>query len=148
MISSLHVATGGALGAATNSRLAALVLGPLLHLAGDLIPHDDIRSRRYEIWTGVGAAALLGVVRGFTHPTTLGGIAAAAPDLEHVVRLPRPGGRKLFPTHRSGHWGRSRRLPTWLQLLAAGAILGAVVSARRASPPEPAGDEPAAAAER
>jgi len=54
-------------------------------------------------------------------------VAASAPDLEHVLHLPRPGGRKLFPSHRFG-WHRAGGLPAWAQVLAAGAILGAVLA--------------------
>jgi len=53
LIVSLHVATGAAAGALTRSRLAAAVLGPVLHAAGDAIPHHDIPSRRFEIASGV-----------------------------------------------------------------------------------------------
>src|SRR5688572_31536019 len=59
MIVSLHVATGAALGAATGSRLAALALGPPLHLASDRVPHQDIASRRFEIGSGGFGLALL-----------------------------------------------------------------------------------------
>jgi hypothetical protein len=40
----------------------------------------------------------------------------------------RPGGRKLFHGRRG--WHRSERFPTDLQLLLAGAILGALVAPR------------------
>ena len=53
MIVLLHVATGAAVGAATNSRIAALSLGPVLHLAGDRVPHRDLHSTRLEIGSGV-----------------------------------------------------------------------------------------------
>ena len=59
MIVSLHVATGAAAGAATGSRLAAVMLGPILHLAGDRLPHQDIGSRRFEIGSGLAALVLL-----------------------------------------------------------------------------------------
>src|SRR5687767_13936075 len=39
VIVALHVATGAAAGAASGSRLAALLLGPVLHLAGYRLPH-------------------------------------------------------------------------------------------------------------
>ena len=58
MIVSLHVATGAAAGAATGSRLAAVMLGPILHLAGDRLPHQDIGSRRFEISSGLAALVL------------------------------------------------------------------------------------------
>ena len=129
MIVALHVATGAAVGAASGSRLAALVLGPILHLAGDRLPHQDIRSRRFEIISGLGGIVLLAARRGALDPATLGATASAAPDLEHVLPFLRPGGRKLF--HDRLGWHRSGRLPAALQLLLAGAILGALIAPRR-----------------
>ena len=124
MIASLHVATGAAAGALAGTPRRALALGPLLHLAADLVPHQDIRSHRFETATAALALLALAVLRGPFDPATLGGAAAAAPDVEHVVRLPRPGGRKLFPTHRGAGRHTPLGLPTWVQLLAAGALLG------------------------
>ncbi|MDX6509887.1 MAG: hypothetical protein QOG81_1639, partial [Gaiellaceae bacterium] len=48
-------------------------------------------------------------------------------DLEHVLPFPRPGGRKLFPTHRVAGWHRSGGIPTWAQLAGAGVILALVL---------------------
>ncbi len=79
VIVSLHVATGGALGAVTGSRLAALALGPPLHLACDRVPHEDIADRRFEIRSGLFGLALLALCRGPLDPATLG-----------PPRLPRP----------------------------------------------------------
>ena len=127
MIVALHVATGAAAGAASRSRLAALLAGPILHLLGDRVPHQDIRSRRFEIRSGLAGLALLAVRRGPLDPATLGAAACSAPDLEHVLPFLRPGGRKLF--HDRG-WHRSGRFPVNLQLLLAGAILGALMGPR------------------
>ncbi|HEX9417086.1 MAG TPA: hypothetical protein VF895_10315 [Gaiellaceae bacterium] len=128
MIVSLHVATGAAGGALVRSRPAAVALGLALHLAGDLVPHQDIDSRRFEISSGVAGMLLLIARRGAFDPATIGALAASSPDIEHVIPLPRPGGRKLFPTHRIRGWHRAGGLPTWLQLVAAGVLLGVVVS--------------------
>lgn len=128
MIVALHVATGAAAGALTDSRLAALLLGPLLHLAGDVMPHEDIPSTRFELASGVGGVLLLAVRRGPFDPATIGAVAASAEDLEHVLPLPRPGGRALFPSHRNDDWHNRGGVPTWLQLVAAGAIIGALLS--------------------
>lgn len=128
MIVSLHVATGAAAGAASDSRLAAILLGPILHLAGDRMPHQDISSRRFEIGSGVFCLALLAGKRGLMDPATLGAAACSAPDLEHVVPLLRPRGSKLF--HDRLGWHRSGRLPSGLQLLLAGAIVGALIAPR------------------
>jgi hypothetical protein len=121
VIVSVHVATGAAAGALTRSRVAALVLGPVLHALGDVTPHEDITSRRFEVGSGVACALALLVKYGPTSPVTIGALAASAPDLEHV--LPRIGERELFPSHRFRGWHREGGVPAWAQLLAAGAIL-------------------------
>jgi hypothetical protein len=48
-----------------------------------------------------------------------------------VLRLPRPGGRKLFPSHRLYGWHRSGGIPDWGQLLVAGVLLGVLLAPRR-----------------
>jgi hypothetical protein len=123
MIESLHIATGAAVGAACGSPLGALLLGPVVHLAGDLVPHDDVDDRPFEIATAVGSILLLAAARGPLDPATLGGAAAAFPDLEHLRAFPGTGGRKVFPTHRRPSLHARGGLPVWLQLAAAGAIL-------------------------
>jgi hypothetical protein len=50
--------------------------------------------------------------------------------VEHVFRLPRPGGHKLFPSHRFRGWHRSGGLPAAAQLLLAGFLIGRVLSSR------------------
>lgn len=129
MIVSLHVAMGAAAGAASGSRVGALVLGPILHLAGDRVPHRDIRSRRFEIGSGLFCLILLVGKRGPLDPATIGAVASASPDLEHIFPLLRPKGRKLF--HGLRGWHRSGRLSAQVQLLLAGAIVGALISPRR-----------------
>jgi hypothetical protein len=130
MIVSLHVATGAALGALSGSRVAALLLGPPAHLLGDRIPHEDIASRRFEIGSGVACLVLLAVRRGPLDSAVIGAAAASAPDLEHVFRAARPGGRKLF--HGRLGWHRAGGvLPAAGQLVLAGAIVGYLLSPRR-----------------
>lgn len=124
MIVSLHVATGAAAGAAVGSRLGALVLGPLLHLLGDVVPHQDIPSRRFETASGIAAVLALAARRGAFHPATLGGIAAAAPDLEHILPFP---GSPLFPSHRCPGLHTSGGLSVGVQLVAAAVLLGALL---------------------
>jgi hypothetical protein len=134
MIVSLHVATGAATGALTRSRLAAAALGPVLHVLGDRMPHQDIKSRRFEVGGGLALVALLAAVRGPADPAVVGALAACVPDTEHLVRLPRPGGRKLFPSHRIPGWHRPGGMPAWAQLLVAGSVIGAVLATGRAPP--------------
>jgi hypothetical protein len=127
VIVSLHVATGAAAGALAGSPLAALALGPVVHLAGDLTPHRDIPSTTFEVASGLGAVLLLAARRGPLDPATIGGVAASIEDLEHVLPLPRPGGRKLFPSHRNESWHKRGGLPAWVQVAAAGAIIGVLL---------------------
>jgi hypothetical protein len=127
MIVSLHVATGAAAGALTRSRPIALLLGPVVHLAGDRVPHDDIDDLRFEVGSGLVALALLAARRGPLDPAVLCGATAAAPDLEHVVPWLRPGGRKLF--HREGNVDSG--ISTGVQLLAAAATIGLLLRRRR-----------------
>jgi hypothetical protein len=132
VITSLHVASGAVGGAAVRSRPAAAALGFALHLVGDLIPHDDIPSPDFELWSGLAALALVAAVRGPFDPATVGAAAASSPDLEHILRLPRPGGRKLFPSHRISALHQAGGVPTWAQLLIAGVLLGGIVVRRAA----------------
>lgn len=120
MIVSLHVATGAAAGALTGSHRAALVLGPLLHLAGDRMPHHDIWPRSFEIRSGSACLLALVAARGPRDPAVTGAIASSAPDLEHIFPFLRFRGRKLF--HRAHH--APGGVPTWVQLLAAGFLVG------------------------
>jgi hypothetical protein len=131
VIVSLHVATGAAGGALTRSRPAAIALGLVMHALGDYMRHQDIGSRRFEVRSGVVCMLALIARHGPLSPVTLGALASSVPDVEHVVHLPRPGGRKLFPSHRIPGWHREGGVPAWAQLLAAGVILGVVLGSRR-----------------
>jgi hypothetical protein len=127
VIVSLHVATGAVAGSFTRSRPLALLLGPLVHLAGDRVPHDDIHDLGFEVGSGLASLALLAARRGPLDPAVLCGATAAAPDLEHVVPWLRPGGRKLF----HGEGNVDSGISTGVQLLAAGAIVGFLLGRRR-----------------
>jgi hypothetical protein len=129
VIVSLHVATGATMGAAVGSRRAAALLGVPLHLAGDRVPHRDIPNRRFEIASGLAVLALVAARRGLTDKATVGALAACAPDIEHVLRLPRPGGSKLFHGRRG--WHRAGRLSTGVQLLLAGVLTGRLLAIDR-----------------
>ena len=78
MIVSLHVATGAAAGALVGSRRRAVPLGLLLHFLGDVMPHRDIPSRRFEIASGVAALLLVAARRGPLDAATLGAAACSA----------------------------------------------------------------------
>jgi hypothetical protein len=131
MIVSLHVATGAAGGALTRSRPGAIALGLVMHALGDHMRHQDISSRRFEVRSGVVCVLALIARHGPLSPVTLGALASSVPDVEHLFHLPRPGGRKLFPSHRIPGWHREGGVPAWAQLLAAGVILGVVLGSRR-----------------
>ncbi|HET8651147.1 MAG TPA: hypothetical protein VFM13_01090 [Gaiellaceae bacterium] len=131
MIVSLHLATGAVGGALVRSPVAAAALGPVLHFLGDRVPHEDIASHRFELRCGVLGVLALALARGPLDPATVGAVTATAPDIEHVVRLPRPGGRKLFPSHRIPGWQRPGGLTAEVQLFVAGLLFGAVIVARR-----------------
>ena len=125
----MHVATGAVGGVLTGSPVASAVLGPVLHFVGDRIPHEDIASRRFEVVSGVAGVLALAAVRGPFDPATIGAVTSAAPDVEHVLPLPRPGGRKLFPSHRIPGWHRPGGVSARIQLVVAGLLLGSVLGA-------------------
>ncbi len=126
----MHVAAGAAAGALAGSRGRAIAFGLGLHGLQDAIPHQDIRSRRFETVSGVALLSVLALRRGLFDPATLGGAACAAPDLEHVLPLPRPGGRELYPSHRIEGWHQEGGVRAWAQLAAAGVIVALLVGRR------------------
>ena len=130
MIVSLHVATGAAGGALAGKRIRAAVLGALLHAVGDAIPHRDIDSDGFEAASGLVVLGLVAGARGVFDPAVVGAAAASAPDIEHLLPLRSRDGRKIFPSHRFEGWHREGGLPAWLQLLAAGVIVGALLTRR------------------
>lgn len=123
----MHVAAGAAAGALAGSRGQAIALGLGLHGVQDAIPHHDIPSHGFETVSGLALLTVLALRRGLFDPATLGGAACAAPDLEHVLPLPRPGGRELYPSHRVDGWHQEGGFPAWAQLAAAGVIVALVV---------------------
>jgi hypothetical protein len=123
VIVAMHVAAGAAVGALAGSRGRAIALGLGLHGLQDAVPHRDIASRGFETASGIVLLAVLALRRGLFDPTVLGGAACAAPDLEHVLPMPRPGGRELYPSHRVEGWHREGGVPAWAQLAAAGVIV-------------------------
>jgi hypothetical protein len=130
VIASLHAATGATAGAAVRSRTAAALLGIPLHLAADWVPHRDNASRRFEVGSGLLVAALVAGRRGLADAATVGALASCAPDLEHLVRLPRPAGSKLFHGRRG--WHRSGPLSTRSQLVLAALLVARLLRAKPA----------------
>ncbi len=126
-----HVASGAVGGALAGSRVRALAVGLALHFLGDAVPHEDIVSRRFEMASGAAGLMVLARVFGPLDRRTLGALASSLPDVEHGVRLPRPRGRKLFPSHRWGGGHNHHWIPAWMQLLAAGALLGGLLASSR-----------------
>jgi hypothetical protein len=124
VIVSLHVATGAAVGALVGSRRRAVLAGPVLHFLGDLMPHDDIESRAFEIASGVAALVLLAWRRGPLDPAVVGAAACSAPDLEHLLPLR----REFFPSHRWAPFHQSGGVSARLQIFTAGAVLGRLLT--------------------
>ena len=131
MIVSFHVASGGAIGALAGSRRRAVALGLLAHAVCDRIRHHDIPSHRYELRSGAAALLAIAVRRGPLDAATIGAVAGSIPDIEHVIRLPRPGGRKLFPSHRIRGFHRTGGISADTQLVLAGVLLGLLLAPRR-----------------
>ena len=108
-----------------RSRIAAALLGVPLHLAGDRVPHRDIPDRRFEIGSALLVVGLVARLRGLTDKATIGALSTCLPDIEHIVRLPRPGGSKLFHDRRG--WHREGRLSPRVQLLIAALLVGRIL---------------------
>jgi hypothetical protein len=98
-------------------------------MAGDRMPHRDIHDRSFEILSGLICLGLLAARRGLFDPVTLGAASCSAPDLEHLIRWVRPGGKKVFHPRLTSS-GHGRGLPTGIQLLLAGAIVGSLLGGR------------------
>ena len=92
MIVSLHVATGGLVGALAGTRGLALVLGLATHAAGDAVPHQDVASRRFETLSGVAGLALLAAARGPLDPAVVGAVGASVPISSTCFRFHAPEG--------------------------------------------------------
>jgi hypothetical protein len=131
VIVAMHVATGAAAGALDGSRGGAIALGVALHAIEDAVPHEDFPSQPFEIWSGVALLSLLALRRGLFDPAVFGAAACAVPDVEHVLPLPTPGGRKLFPSHRLEGWHREGGISAPAQLVAAVVIVGLLVLPRK-----------------
>lgn len=130
MIVSLHVATGALAGALVGSGRASIPVGLALHLVGDVMPHRDLPSRRFEVASGLVGVVALGLRRGFGDPATVGAVASSIPDLEHLLPFPLAGGRKLFPSHRWASLHRTGGAPAGVQLAVSVGVLAAILARR------------------
>lgn len=130
----MHVAAGAAAGALAGSRGTAAVLGLALHGLQDAVPHEDFPSRRFETASGLSLIGALALRRGWLDLSVVGAVACAAPDLEHVLPLPKPGGRDLYPSHRIEGWHRSGGVPARTQLAVAVVIVGALLTRGKERP--------------
>jgi len=103
-----------------SARAGSAAARLLLHIAGDWIPHEDIPDRAFEIGSGIGGvpAFFSGAVRDHSIPRH-GALAASCPTRTRL-RFPRPGGRKVFPSHRLRGWHRSGGVSAPVQLFLAG----------------------------
>ena len=117
------------MGAAVRSPRAAALLGIPVHLAGDWVPHRDLPNASFDIGAGLFFIGLLALRCGPTSPATIGALAACAPDIEHRVLLPRPGGKKLF--HDGRGWHRTGPFSTRSQLVVASFLVGRLLANRR-----------------
>jgi hypothetical protein len=72
------VATGAVAGALPGSRKRAAVAGPLLHALLDVVPHEDIESRRFEISSTLVLLALLAATGGPLDPAVIGAITSSS----------------------------------------------------------------------
>jgi hypothetical protein len=131
VIVAAHVAAGAAVGTIVGSRGGAILAGFALHGLQDAVPHEDIPSREFEAASGLALLGVLALRRGLLDPAVLGGAFCAAPDLEHVLPLPKPGGRDLYPSHRSEGWHQEDGVPAWLQLAAAAVIVATLIRLRK-----------------
>ena|ERR1700722_12958038 len=140
----LHAATGAATGVLTRSKLAAIAAGPVLHVAGDRVPHRHPTHPGWEYLAGILAIGMLAERRGVLDPATLGAAAAVMPDVEHLI--PGLGVRRAKVFHRRP--GRDRRDATGLsirtQTVLAAMILAPLLlpGSRRRVPAQPPLDRP------
>ena len=131
MIVALHVATGAATGALTRSRIAAVAIGPVLHVASDRVPHRHFRHASVDYLTGLLAFGALVRRRGGSDAATLGALAAVMPDAEHLVPALRPRGVRVFHRRRRRRRRKPSGLPAGVQLFLAVAMLAPLLLGER-----------------
>ena len=140
MIQLAHAATGALAGRASDGPVAALHAGIAMHAAMDVIPHGEVHDDAFEAATGVASLLAIAARYGVRSPVTWGAAGSLLPDLEHVLPSVIRPARAIFPTHRWGwlHGWETKPLaiPAWLQAMAGGAVIGALVALRRSRVPD------------
>lgn len=133
MIELGHIATGALLGKRCAGPVEAALTGVFLHGLMDVAPHGEVGDRRFEIGSTFAGLALLGARYGVRSPILWGAVGGVLPDVEHVLPQRIRPSRELFPTH-SIKWLHSSdkafNIPAWVQVVAGGAVVGALVFAR------------------
>jgi hypothetical protein len=117
MIAAVHALVGAALSRFCHTPGQALAVGFLSHLPLDLVPHRDLEVGE-EALLLASALALVAAARGPASRELVGGVAAAAPDVENVIGrlLEIPDEKLLLPTHSRYHGRKVRDLRGQLAL--------------------------------
>lgn len=129
MIELAHVGSGAVAGAGFRAPLHAAIAGVIVHGLLDAAPHGEMEDEQWELASTALGLGLLLARFGARSPVFWGAVGSVLPDVEIVVPAPRPGGRRLFPTHRYDVLHSSRTplgLPAWAQAVLGGAAVGAL----------------------
>jgi hypothetical protein len=103
------------------------VLGALLHVAGDRVPHRH-PAEWIDYLAGVASIVLLLSRRGLGDVATIGALAAVMPDFEHVIFGSGRRRGKLFHRRPGGDRCDSSGLSSRTQLVLAAAIIAPLVA--------------------
>lgn len=136
MIELTHVATGALIGGRCNGPLEAVLAGVATHALMDIAPHDELHDVAFEASSAVVGILALARRHGLGSPIVWGAVGGVLPDIEHVLPAVIRPRQPLFPTHRVSwlHSAGPFRVPVWLQVIAGGAIIGALASRVRSQP--------------
>lgn len=111
-----------------GGRRRCAALGRPPRLLGDVFPRGGTGSRWFEAASGVVTLLAFAPPSVPLDPVTIGAASAAAPDVEHVLSLPRPGGGPLFPTHRWKRLHHAGRRPGAAQFVLAYLLLAGLLT--------------------
>lgn len=131
MIEIAHIATGALVGREIDGPVTAFLAGVVMHGLMDVVPHGEIHDRAWEEVSTVAGIAVLAARYGLRSPIVWGAIGSVIPDGEHVLPASIKPKQPVFPTHRIP-WLHSvydeLAIPAWLQVVAGGAVIGALVA--------------------